>query len=106
MKTLKQRAAAAAIAIAAVTGLGLVTAAPAQAITMSWVQKCAWGYKASVQTYNHTGSYTAKAYSETGWLLGTKSGSGNMYWGTPWEDVTIFVSSSDPSYGMSGHCRL
>lgn len=102
---IKQKIAAGLLAVAATTGLTLATTIPAEAVTMSRVQHCNWPQKATVQTVNHTGSWSATAYSPTGWRLGSVSGSGNMYWHTPWEDVNVFVYSADGSYYVSGHCR-
>lgn len=103
--TVKRRIGTALFAIAATLGLSLATSVPAEAVTMSRVQHCIWPKKASVQTVNHSGSWKAVAYSDTGWKLGTKYGTGTMYWHTNWEDITVFVYSSDPSYYVSGHCR-
>ena len=102
---IKQKIAAGMLAVAATTGLTLATTIPAEAVTMSRVQHCNWPQKATVQTYNHTGSYRAVAYSPTGWKLGEVSGYGTMYWHTPWEDVNVWVYSADGSYGIGGHCR-
>lgn len=102
---IKQRIGAGLLAVAATTGLTLATAVPAEAVTMTRVQHCNWPQKASLQTVNHSGSYRAVAYSPTGWKLGEKSGSGTMFWHTPWEDVNVYVYSADGSYYVSGHCR-
>lgn len=86
-------------------GIAVGTSVPAQAVTMSRVQYCNWPMKASVQTYNHTGSIRLDAYSPSGSKLGSYYGNGYVMWHMPWEDVIVWAYSADGSYGLSGHCR-
>jgi hypothetical protein len=101
---IKRKLAAAAVAIASVTGITLATAVPAEAVNMSRVAKCVWPGKATFDLWGDSSSYgySWRAYSETGYYLGSHWG---QNWYTPWEDVTVFITSSDPSYSITYYCR-
>lgn len=91
-------------AIAATLGLGLTTSVPAQALSLSTVVRCNWPLKATIDLVGDSSSYgySWRAYSPTGYYLGSYYG---RTWYTPWEDVTVFVSTNDPSYDFVKWCR-
>jgi hypothetical protein len=101
---MRSRIVAAVVGVLAVLGLTLTISVPAEAVGMSRVAKCVWPGKATFDLWGDSSSYgySWRAYSETGYYLGSHWG---QNWYTPWEDVTVFVSSNDPSYSITYYCR-
>lgn len=106
MKTIKQRLAALLIAMAAITGLGLVTAAPAQALSLSQPQYCPWPGRAMVTVSNLNVYADITVYSKTGWVLGSKRMYNGQTWKTGWADVLFWGKSNDSSWTMRTNCYL
>lgn len=101
---MKRRILMAAAAVVAALGLTLTASVPAQAVNLSKVNKCVWPGKSTFDLVGDSPSYgySWRAYSETGWYLGSHWG---LSWATPWEDVTVFVTTNDPSYYIVSWCR-
>jgi hypothetical protein len=104
MKKLSRKIGLAAAGIGMAAGLALATTIPAEAVTMSRVNHCAWPGKATFDLVGDSASYgySWTAYSPTGWKLGTHWG---LSWATPWEDVSVWVYSNDPSFDIVSWCR-
>lgn len=77
LKTLRAKFAALFLAILAVTGLGLVTAAPAEALTVSGATGCFSGLPTGRVNWNNTGNIVrVTAYTQTGSRIGWRDFSG------------------------------
>jgi len=101
---MKHRIGEALLAVALITSATIATTTPAEAITVSQVRHCVWPGKATFDLVNDSASYGYewKAYSPTGWFLGSYWG---RTWYTPWEDATVVVKSNDTYYQTVSWCR-
>lgn len=86
-------------------GLTVVAAAPAEAYSYTNTRYCNWPYKASIGAYTVAGvTFTIRAYSPSGYYLGSRTGVGNIQWQTPWEDVQFRLDGPRP-ITHSSYCR-
>ncbi len=103
MKNIKRKIGMALAAIGLTTGIVIGGSVPAQAVSVSSVNYCAWPLKSGYDLVGDSSSYgySWTAYSPTGYKLGTHWG---QNWYTPWEDTSVWVSSNDPSFYIVTFC--
>lgn len=105
LKKFRAKIAALLVAVAAVTGIGLVTAAPAEAASWAANSYCPWGWKSGVRVSVFSGTVTVAAYTPGGAYIGSRSGRSIDY-RTGYEDIYVHAYGDVVFSGYSTYCYI